>query len=508
MKNKIVTIDELEQIVKFLKSKNKKKIVHCHGVFDLLHIGHIKHFQESKSLGDVLIVTITSSEHVNKGPSRPVFNNKLRLEALAALEMIDYVAINNTATATELIKKIKPNIYCKGSDYKNEKNDLTGEIKNETKAIKQIGGRIHFTKDITFSSSNLINNHLNVYSANQKKSIDLIKKKFNFLHIKNLINNFKNIKVLVIGEIIIDKYVFCEALGKSGKEPVLVLRNLNSEEHLGGSAAISRHLSEFCQSVHLFGMIGDQDNYLQKIKKKLPKNINFKYLKKNNSPTIVKTRFLDQINNTKVLGLYSIKDEMLSKNDEKKFKNFLTNNLKKYDLVIVSDYGHGFISDDNAKIICKNSKFLALNAQVNAANIGYHSMRKYNDIKCVIINETEIRHELRNKDAKIENLLKELASLRKIDKLIVTRGKNGSILYERKEKKFYYSEAFANKTVDKVGAGDAMLSILSLCLYNKLDFNLGLLLSSLGAAQSVETIGNKYSVSKIKILKHIESIIK
>ena len=507
MTNKIITIEKLEKIIKSFKVK-KKKIVHCHGVFDLLHIGHIKHFQESKTLGDVLIVTITPSEYVNKGPSRPAFNDKLRLEALAALGVVDYVVLNTTPTATPLIKKIKPNFYCKGPDYKNLKNDLTGEIKNESKAVKKIGGKIYFTKDVTFSSGNLINKYLNVYSENQKNIISKIKKKYNFIKIKNLIDNLKKIKVLVIGEIIIDKYVFCEALGKSGKEPMLVLRNLNTEEYLGGSAAIARHTSDFCTNVALYGMMGDQDQYTEKVKKLLPKNINFKYLKKRNSPTIVKTRFLDNIDNKKVLGVYSINDEILSKNDEKKFKNYLKNNLRQYDLVIISDYGHGFISNDNAKIICRNSKYLALNAQVNAANIGYHSMRKYNNIDCVIINETELRHELRSKSEGIESLMKELSFSRKIVTLIVTRGKNGSILYNRKENKFNYSEAFASNQVDKIGAGDAMLALSALCLKAKLDKNLSLLLGSLAAAQSVETTGNKQSVNKAKILKHIENITK
>ena len=255
-------------------------------------------------------------------------------------------------------------------------------------------------------------------------------------------------------------------------------------------------------------MVGDQDSYLKKVKKQLPKNITFKYLKKNNSPTILKKRFLDNIGNKKVLGVYTINDENLKYKDEKKFKNYLKKNLKKYDLVIVSDYGHGFVSSENAKIICNNSKYLALNAQVNAANVGYHSMRKYNNIDCVIINETELRHELRNKNEKIEFLMKQLALFRKIRNLIVTRGKDGSILYNKKANKFNYSGAFAIDQVDKIGAGDAMLALSALCLKCKMDNNLSLLLGSLAAAQSVETIGNKQKVNKSKILKSLENIAK
>ena len=186
----------------------------------------------------------------------------------------------------------------------------------------------------------------------------------------------------------------------------------------------------------------------------------------------------------------------------------MSKNLKKFDLVIVSDYGHGFISENNAKIICNEAKSLALNAQVNAANVGYHSMRKYNKVDCVIINETEIRHELRKKNEKIEDLMKQLSKERRIKNLIVTQGRKGSILFNKADNKFNYSPAFAENDVDKIGAGDAMLSLISLCIKNKLDSNLSMLLGSLAAAQSVQTIGNKNNIDKIQILKSLDNLIK
>ena len=117
MKNKIVSFNNLIKISK-LKRNQKKKVVLCHGVFDLLHIGHIKHFEEAKTFGDVLIVTITPDSFINKGPNRPAFNEHLRLEALQALECVDYISINKWKTATQTIRTIKPHIYCKGPDYK------------------------------------------------------------------------------------------------------------------------------------------------------------------------------------------------------------------------------------------------------------------------------------------------------------------------------------------------------------------------------------------------------
>ena len=152
MNEKIKTLEELATLFSELRSEGKK-IVHCHGVFDLLHVGHIKHFKEAKTFGDVLIVSITPDEFVNKGPGRPAFSTSLRLESLSELESVDYVVANKSPTAEEIIKSIQPNVYCKGPDYKNHSDDITGKITDEEDAVKLVGGKIMYTDDITFSSS-------------------------------------------------------------------------------------------------------------------------------------------------------------------------------------------------------------------------------------------------------------------------------------------------------------------------------------------------------------------
>ena len=507
MKNKIYTLKSLSKIIQ-RERKKSKKIVHCHGVFDLLHVGHIKHLKKAKEFGDKLVVTITSDKFVNKGPGRPVFNQILRSEALAAIDSVDYVAINDTSTAVHPIKIIKPNIYCKGKDYKNFNEDITGEIKNELKELKKYNGKIVFTEELTFSSSRLINRSTDFYSTEQKKIFKKIGKKSNFKKIKKNFDNFKKLKILVIGETIIDQYNFCEAIGKSGKEPMLVLKEIKQDQYLGGVLSIARNLSEIINKITVISMIGEKKEYFKDIKKNLPKKIKTKFIFKNNSPTIVKKRFLDSISQSKVIGIYNINDEILNKNDEILFNKLLIKEIKKHDLVIVSDYGHGFISKKSANIICKNSKFLALNAQINASNIGYHTIRNYNNFNTLIINEKEIRHEMRDKISKTELLMKKISKEKNIKHLIVTQGERGSILYEKKKNKYFYSDAFAKRIIDKVGAGDTMLAIIGPCIKSNIDHDITLLISSLAAAQSVETIGNKYTISKVKILKTLENILK
>ena len=497
-----------KNLSKIRKKFKKKKIVLCHGVFDLLHIGHIKHFQEAKKSADILVVSVTADKFVNKGPNRPVFTLDQRLSFLNSLSIIDYLIVSNSPSSLEVLKKIKPNFYCKGPDYKIMKKDITKKIYKEIGFVKSYGGKIIITKDITYSSSTLLNNNLINRNKKAASIIDKIKNDFNISKIESEFEKLKKLKVLIVGETIIDQYSFCEAIGKSGKEPILVFRDLYTKQFTGGVIAIAKHLSEFVKKIDLISYLGFNDEYKKFIKKNIPNNVNPYFLKKKNSPTIVKKRIIDYTSNNKIIGLYNLNDEALSEENEKKLSAKIKNVIDKYDIVIVSDYGHGFISKKNAKLICNKAKFSSLNAQINSANIGYQTMKNYSSLNCVIINENELRHEMRDRSTKLSKLMRLLSQKQLIDNLIVTRGDSGSLMYDKKKNKFFECEAFATRVIDKVGAGDTMLSLISVMLRANIDKNLALLSASLAAASSVESQGNSESIKKINIIKSIEHLIK
>jgi rfaE bifunctional protein kinase chain/domain/rfaE bifunctional protein nucleotidyltransferase chain/domain len=506
MISKFLNNENLNKIIFSLKKKNIY-IGLCHGVFDLLHLGHINHFKEAKENCDVLIVSVTADKFVHKGPGRPAFNQQQRVESLSALECIDYVTISNNPSSVEIINKIKPNIYFKGPDYKNIKLDITKKILLENNAIRKNKGKVFITRSFKYSSSALLNSFTQTLSEQEKILANKIKKNYSFERIKKIIQGFSDITPLVIGELIIDQYFFCEALGKSGKEPILVLRDKYNETYLGGAAAICGHLSEFCSKINFLSMVGEKKEYINFVKKHLNKKIKYYLLKKKNSPTIVKKRFLDEISKSKLLGVYSLEDSFVNRIEEKNLIKEFNKFNKKSDLTILSDYSHGMISKNFCEIIKKKSKFLAVNIQINAANIGYHSLKNYRLVDFMIINESEIRHEMRSKNDNIYNLAKNLANNFKIKYLVVTQGSQGAFLYERKKNIFYKIGAFTQSVVDKVGAGDTMLSILAICLYKKIDINLSLLISSLAAAQSVKIMGNKFHINKNILLKEIEHFL-
>jgi rfaE bifunctional protein kinase chain/domain/rfaE bifunctional protein nucleotidyltransferase chain/domain len=506
VKEKIKNLEALSEIVAKTKAGGKK-VVHCHGVFDLLHLGHIKHFEEAKTFGDLLIVSITPDNFVNKGPGRPAFSTSNRLEALSSLQVVDFVVANKWPTAEEIIKILKPNIYCKGPDYKDHDSDLTGKISSEEAAVQSIGGKIEYTDDITFSSSSLLNKFGELYTMEQESLIQKISKQNSFKEIELKISALRKLKILVIGETIIDQYVFSEALGKSGKEPVLVLRDLETQEYLGGALAISRHLSNFCDTVSVLSFLGEKNEYKEFITENIEENISLNFLTKKNSPTILKRRFVDNIDRKKILGVYSINDDSLLNSEEDEFINAYDELIDKHDVVIVSDYGHGILTPKIANHISKTKKFISLNAQVNAANIGTHNIKKYHDIDCLIINATELRHEMRQREGNIEDMALILKKMINSKYISVTQGKEGAILIDDYGK-LVRCPGFASEVIDKVGSGDALLALLSVCLYSKLDEDLALFISSIAAAQSVETIGNSSPVNKVKLLKTISHLLK
>jgi rfaE bifunctional protein nucleotidyltransferase chain/domain len=151
----------LKDLAKQLEAERKqgKTVVLCHGCFDLMHLGHIKYLQAAKNMGNLLVVTVTPDQYVDKGPGRPVFNHTLRTESLAALQCVDYVAVNEWPTATDTLRLLRPDIYVKGQEFEQLK-DKTGKIQKEYEVLKEIGAEMRFTHEIVFSSTQLINKYL------------------------------------------------------------------------------------------------------------------------------------------------------------------------------------------------------------------------------------------------------------------------------------------------------------------------------------------------------------
>ncbi len=504
---KIYSKTELIKKISNIK-KQKKKIVLCHGVFDLVHIGHLNHFRAAKNFGDFLIVSITKDQFIKKSIKGTLFNEKQRLFHLSNFEIIDAVVLSEEASSTDVIKLIRPNFYVKGVDYKDNKSDDTKKIVLEKKLVEKFGGKIKYTNEEAFSSSNIINQKNLLYSEEQQKFLNLLKNEFSFDKFEKELNSKKKINITVIGELIFDIYNFGDVIGKSGKEPHLVMSNKNSETIIGGSAAIARNLSSFVNRINLISPFGFEKNYKKLINKQMQKNINTIFYKPNqNFKSISKTRFIDISSNYKLFGSYNIPEQTDFK-FKKEFINKTKKIISKSDLLIISDYGHGFINGELLNIINSTNIFKSLNAQINSSSKGFTNITKYSKINSLIINETELRQHLKDQSNNINFLAKKIMKERKFDTLIVTSGQKGAKIFNKKNSSVITCPAFSDYSVDKIGAGDSILSISSFAIFSKFNYKLALLMGSLAAASNVKSIGNKTIIDKSSILRTLKYMLK
>jgi len=503
MRNKILKIHNLKQ------SLIDKRFVLAHGVFDLFHVGHKRHLESAKSYADFLVVSITADKYVNKGPGRPIFNSDLRSELISSLEFVDYVIINDRETPIELINQIKPNYYIKGSDYSDFKKDITGNILKEKRAVESNNGKFILSNEIEFSSSNLINNYLKPSStiSELKKNIKDLKK-FKVECLKSL-NQLNKLKVAVIGEIIFDEYLFSEELEKPSKENISAVQFQFKKRYLGGSFAIAKQLSKMCGNVTLFSSASLDKNQISQINKSVSecKNLDSKILK-SNFKNITKSRYLNSINR-KIFEVYNRKGKENFLNPERLI-NIMKKKIRKYDAVILCDFGHGFFSKKISNFLINNSKLISVNAQTNAGNRGFNLITKYKKANLVCIDEPELRLALKNNHDTVEKIIPELFNLINVKKILVTLGKRGIIIFEKNNKKLssFKLTGFETNPIDTIGAGDAVFGIASLLTSIKCDKKIISFISNLIGAMTTRILGHEKTIEKYEIIKAIEYSLK
>lgn len=240
LREKKLSLHKAKILFPILKNQGKQ-IVHCHGVFDLFHPGHLIHLQQAKKLGDILVISLTPDRFVNKGPSRPFFTEELRLEFLASLEIVDYVLLNKTPDAIYAIETIAPNYYVKGEEYKDHAKDITKKIEEEVKAVKRLKGEVVYTSGKTFSSSNLLNSFFSNYSNEQKAFLQAIKTRFSIDEITSKIEALSSLNVLVQA----DSYWQIDYVLKPRLSMNQSYESLSEKKSLQGAFYLGEYLSAF-----------------------------------------------------------------------------------------------------------------------------------------------------------------------------------------------------------------------------------------------------------------------
>ena len=505
---KIRPLEELVGVRAALQAENKR-VVHCHGVFDLLYVGVIRHFQRAKELGDVLIVTLVADAQTPLGLSGLLFNETLRAEAVAALVHVDYVAIAASLSAVDAIQSLRPDVYVPWDD-----DLLASALCSDTCAppraaeeaiLHAMGGQLVRLPKSLMRPHGMIQRFTRTLSQEAGGFLSRFAARYSARHVMECLERARGLRVLFLGEAIIDEYQYCETIGKSGKEPVLAVRYLSSEQFAGGIMATANHAAAFCDHVGIVTLLGTQDSYEQFIREKLDPKIDATFLYMPGAPTIVKRRLVETYPFQKLFEIYTMEPdvpEAVSKALYARLKWLVPN----FDAVVVTDYGHGMMTPEIVDLLCDQDRFLAVNTQTNAANQGYNTVSKYRRADFICISEKELRLEARSRTKDLRLIIAETAENLSCERMLITRGNQGCVCY-RKGEGFFEVPSFTNHIVDRIGAGDALLAVSSLCAAHEAPMEIIGFIGNVVGAQAVEIVGNRSAVNSATVLGQIESFL-
>lgn len=443
----------------------------AHGCWDLLHLGHIKHLQEARKLGDRLVVSVTGDEHVGKGIGRPHFSAAQRGDALRALACVDQVIINDAPDATPVIAEFKPAIYVKGVDYKG--NDGPG-LAAERAAVEAVGGRLVLTDTEKFSSSRLINAER--FSPDTLDYLETARLQNWREAILRAFEAADDLKVAFVGEVIIDEYRYVQGLGRASKEMMLATVETSVETFEGGSIAASKH-AEW-------------------------KNAEWMATGQN----IKKTRFVDRDFNRKLFDVYSARKIELPPEQRAAFRKHLAEVMLVSDVVIAMDFGHGLLGALEREVLMETAKFLAVNAQSNAGNYGFNLITKYAHADFICVDDPEARLAAEMQDEPIEVVISSgLASRISCDRFLVTHGRFGSCY--RDGRQFGMAPAFASHGIDTMGAGDAVIAVTAPLVAAGLPLNIAAFVGNIAGAIKTSIVGHRRHVSRQEIISTVEALL-
>lgn len=508
--SKIVTKEQFQSMREDFRTE-KKTVVLCHGVFDLVHPGHIIYFEQAKGMGDILVVSVTAAKYVRKGPGRPYFDDEMRLKVLSAIGCIDYVMLSEGFTADDVIEAVEPDLYVKGQEYAKAENDLTGMIGEEVRLVKEHGGEVAYTNGQVFSSTKLINQALPALSSEVKGYMEEFHKKYGMDDIKNYAEAMKECKVLVVGDVIIDEYIYCRVQGLMSKDMGYSARYKYAERYLGGSLAVARHLASFSDNLTLMSVVGTEETLHSRMLDDLSGSMRLDLVYSPEFSTIVKSRYVslnekrEEVH--KIFAVNNLPEPMkIDKETMDIFKQRLSEKIDQYDVVILCDFGHGLIDREVMDILQKRAKFLAVNCQTNSSNFGKNIITKYERADVFVLDQKELSlafsdyHQGEDEEGALVRLAKHFDSSGWL-----TQGSKGATAVEKGA--IMSCPAFTLKVKDTIGAGDAFFALAALSAAVGAPIEVGTFMGNIAGALAANIVGNKSAVEKVNVLKYASTLL-
>ncbi len=454
-----------------------RRVVHCHGCFDLVHPGHIRHLRFAKAQGDVLLVSVTGDLGVGKGAGRPLIPQELRAENLAELDCVDWVYVEPGATASELLDSVRPDIYIKGREYEFNRDP---RFTAEREAVERHGGRVVFSSgDVVFSSTALIAAMDHEADPFHKRLTRLTQhEELGAARLGGLIESFRGARVVVVGETILDTYFFCDRPEIAGESPVMTLRPLERRSYDGGAAVIARHAAALGARTTLVTALPDSEAGREVRARLIAEGIDVRGVP-TAAPLAEKQRFL--VGAQKVMKVDSVESVVLDAHEQDRLVS-VTSDLcaAGADAAIIADFGLGLLTPAVLARVCRAARGKAsmVSGDVSGKRASLMEMR---GIDLVCPSEDELRDATRNHGDGLPAVTWEMLHKTGIRSAIVTLGAEGQIGFERlagasgggggerpgawkTRLRGEHVPALSPHAVDALGCGDALLTVATLAL--------------------------------------------
>lgn len=457
------------------------KVVLCHGVFDVVHPGHIRHLAYAKSKADILVVSITCDRWIKKGPYRPHVPEDLRALSLAAFDMVDFVIIDHDETPIKNIEEIKPDFFAKGFEYSDNLPKATIE---EMEVVNSYGGEIIFTPgDIVYSSTNLINitePDLRV----EKFQTMMSQMEIDFEYIERTINQLKGIKVHVVGDTIVDSYTRTSLIGGNTKTPTFSVLFNSKEDYVGGAGIVSLHLGAAGADVTFTTMLGDDTLGQFAEDHLLSQGIKLNVIKNKNRPTTNKNAII--CGEHRLLKLDTLDNAIITPDIVERFNSYISG--EKGDCLIFSDFRHGIFNKGTIPSLIQAAPKGVMKVADSQLASRWGNITEFKDFDLITPNEREARFAVADQDCNIVNLTHQIKEASNSKNVILKLGPKG--LFFLGEDVYHSIDAFTTNVRDAVGSGDALLAYATLTMKATGSLALACVIGSIAAACECEIDGN------------------
>jgi rfaE bifunctional protein kinase chain/domain len=498
--HKVKTLEEL--IAAVGPRPRKKTVIMCHGVFDIVHPGHLRHLMYAKEKADILVASLTADTYITKADNRPFVPQELRAQNLAALEMVDYVIIDPNPTPIEHIRRLQPDYFAKGYEYFSE--GIPPRTQEEIDTLDTYGGEIVFTPgDVVYSSSKLL--ELQPPRIAVDKLLSLMESEHvDFAGLRKMVHGLSGVRVHVVGDTIVDGYSECSLLGPAAKIPAFSVRLERTERFSGGAAIVARHLKRSGAEVSLSTVLGDdplKDFVLNELQ---AAGVACQPIIDRTRPTTYKERFIT--GGHKLLQVDRVDNRPISDKTLRLIGEEL--HSRRADVVILSDFRHGIFNRDSIPRIVAEIPAGPLKVADSQVSNRWGNILDFEDFDLITPNEREARFALGDQDTTVRPLALKLYRQARCRYLILKLGERGVLTYQRPGhdvRDFFAVDSLVNGLIDPIGAGDALLAYASLSLVSTGSIVVGSILGSLAAAVSCERQGN-VPVAPIEVEQRIDSL--